>query len=205
MITGDANKSAAKPASSAANSSAASRKSPALSPLSHLTAQSARFIVCEVMIFNPDARKRKYMWDKQERTSFNFQCMLVSTDDPTQYMLGEARGKGMNEIKMNQLKDKFKPGLVFHMSKIAFAENTNQQYNSTPKTEVVSMLNTAWSPVLLSAGKPNIPEPAIPIVASMEIDHEQLFDAMALIQEVSPLANGGTTKQAKLACDVKLS
>ena len=87
----DANSSAAKPANNAANSSGSSRKSQTLSPLSHLTAQSARFIVCEVMIFNPDARKRKYMWDKQERTSFNFQCMLVSTDDPTQYMLGSSR------------------------------------------------------------------------------------------------------------------
>ena len=113
----------------------------------------------------------------------------------------------MNEIKLNQLKDKFKPGLVFHMSKIAFAENTNQQYNSTPKTEVVSMLNTTWSPVLLSAGKPNIPEPAIPIVASMEIEREQLFDAMALVQEVSPLANGGTTKagQARVRCQAILN
>ena len=111
------------------------------------------------MIFNPTARKREYMWQSQKRTGFNFQCMLVSTEDPTQYMLGDAHGKGMNEVKLNQLKDKFKPGLVFHMSKIAFAENTNQQYNSTPKTEVVSMLNTTWSPVLLSAGKPNIAEP----------------------------------------------
>ena len=57
-------------------------------------------------------------------------------------MLGDAHCKGMNEMKLNQLKDKFKPGLVFHMSKVAFADNTNQQYNSTPKTEVVSMLST---------------------------------------------------------------
>ena len=82
-------------------------------------------------------------------------------------MLGFDGGKGMSEMKMNQLKERFKHGLVFHMSKIASAENTNQQYISTPKTEVVSMLSTKWSPVLVSAGKPDMPEPAIPIVASM--------------------------------------
>ena len=209
----DATNSAAKPAMAAAGSSLSAEKpaatgtSPARSPLSHLTAQSARFIVCEVVIFNPIARKREYTWQSQKRTSFNFQCMLVSTADPTQYMLGSAHGKGMNETKLNQLKDKFKPGLVFHMSKIAFAENTNQQYNSTPKTEVVSMLNTTWNPVLVSAGKPNIAEPSIPIVASMGIEHEQTFDAMALIQDVSPVASGGrtTTGQARVRCQAILN
>ena len=126
--TQTANNSAEKPAEASASSTAHS-------PLSHLTAQRGRFIVCAVVIFNPTARKRDYMWQSQKRTSFNFQCTLVSTADPTQYMLGDAHGKGMSEMKLNQLKDKFKPGLVFHMSKVAFADNTNQQYNSTPKTE----------------------------------------------------------------------
>ena len=85
-------------------------------------------------------------------------------------MLGDAHGKGMNETKLKQLKDKFKPGLMFHMSKIEFASNVNRQNNSAPKTEVISMLNTTWSPVLGSVGKPTMPETAIPIVKSMEIE-----------------------------------
>ena len=86
-------------------------------------------------------------------------------------------------MKRNPSKrNSFKFGLVFRRSAVAFAENTNQQYNSTPKTEVLPMLNTAWNPVLVSLGKPNIVEPGIPIVASIGIDHEQLFDAMALVQ-----------------------
>ena len=31
----------------------------------------------------------------------------------------------------------------------------------------VDMLNTTWSAVLVSAGKPEVPEPAIPVAASM--------------------------------------
>ena len=149
------------------------------------------FGLWEVAVFNPNGHKRPYMWDKQRRVAFSFQCMLVSTADPTQYMLGDSHGKGNNETKLNQLKDRFKLGLVFHMSKIVFADNMNQQYNSTPKTEVVSMLSTTWSPVLVSAGKPKIPEPAIPIVQSMGIEREQHFDALALIQDVSASSNGG--------------
>ena len=135
------------------------------SPLSHLTAQSARFGRWEVVIFNPKARTREYLWDGEKRTSYHFQCMLVSTADPTLYVLGDSHGRGMNEATLRTMTGRFKPGLVFHMSKIAFAENTNQQYNSTPKTEVISMLSTTWSPVLTSAAKPKMPEPRIPIVA----------------------------------------
>ena len=61
--------------------------------------------------------------------------------------------------------------------------------------------------MLVSAGKPNIAEPVIPIVASMGIDHEQLFDAMALVQEVSGTMSGGTTKagQTRVRCQVILN
>ena len=177
------------------------------SPLSHLTALSARFIVCEVAVFNPSSQKRNYLYGNQSRTAYHFQCMLVSTEDPTQYMLGDAHGKGMNEAKLNALTNRFKAGLVFRMSKINFADNTNQQYNSTPKTEVVSMVNTTFNPVLVSAAKPIMAEPAIPIVASLGIDHEQLFDAMALVQSVSPTSPGGRTSkgQARVRCQVLLN
>ena len=69
---------------------------PKLSPLSYLTTQSARFGVWEVAIFNPTARAREYMWNQEKRTSYSFQCMLVLTADPTQYVLGDSHGKGMN-------------------------------------------------------------------------------------------------------------
>ena len=177
------------------------------SPLAHLTKSSARFIVCEVMVFHPTARSRKYMYQSQERTSHHFQCLLVSTADPSQYMLGDAHGKGMNETKLKQLEERFKPGLVFHMSKIEFASNVNRQYNSAPKSEVISMLNTTWSPVLVSVGKPNMPEPAIPIVKSMEIEQGQNFDALALVQKVSESLPGGKTftGQQRLRCSVLLN
>ena len=97
------------------------------------------------MVYLPSARTREYTYDTQKRTSHTFQCMLVSTQDPTQYVLGDSHGKGMNAQTIKQMADKFKPGLVFHMGKITLADNTNQQYNSAPKTEVVSMANTTFT------------------------------------------------------------
>ena len=197
----DAASSAQKPA---ASETAQGRK---YSPLSHLTGQSARFGLWEVAIFNPIGRARKYLWGKEQRTSYSFQCMLVSTQDPKQYVLGDSHGQGMNATKLQAMTEKFQPGLVFHMSKVVFAENTKQQYNSAPKTEVVSMLNTTWSPLLVSAGKPKIAEPTIPVAACMGIDRDQSFDALALIQDISDASNGGKTAagQERVRCKITLN
>ena len=71
------------------------------SPLSYLTAQSARFGRWEVLIFNPTARTREYLWEGKKRTTFHFQRMLVSTADPTVYVLGDSHGKGMSAAALN--------------------------------------------------------------------------------------------------------
>ena len=67
----------------------------------------------EVAIFKPEAQSREYLWNKEKRTTHQFQCILVSTDDPTQYLLGNSHGWGVNEAKIKGLADKFSQGLVF--------------------------------------------------------------------------------------------
>ena len=136
---------------------------PTMSPLSHLASQSAAFGLWGLLIFAPDAQEREYIYQKQKRTAYNFRCLLVSTQDPTAYVLGESRGKGMNAQVLKDMSQRFKQGLVFRMTKPSFVSNVKQQYNSAPKSEVVSMLHTTWAPVLSSAGKPTMAEPSIPI------------------------------------------
>ena len=177
-----------------------------LSPLSHLTLMSARFGMFEVAIFKPAAESREYVWQKEKRTSHQFQCMLVSTADPTVYMLADSHGRGVTAATVKALAEKFKPGLVFHMSNVQFAQNVKHQYNSAPKTDVVAMHSTTFSPVLASAAKPIMPEPSIPIAACMSISQEQHFDALALIEHVSEMAPGGTTSagQRRVRCTISL-
>ena len=54
-------------------------------------------------------------------------------------------------------------------------------------------MNTTWSRALISAAKPKMPEPAIPVAASMNIQREQHLDALPLIQDVTEMARGGKT------------
>ena len=56
---------------------------PKMSPLAHLTSQSAAFGLWEVLIFAPEAQVRECIYEKQKRTAYNFRCLLVSTQDPT--------------------------------------------------------------------------------------------------------------------------
>ena len=178
-----------------------------MSPLSHLTSQSAAFGLWEVLIFAPDAQEREYNYQKQKRTAYNFRCLLVSTQDPTAYVLGESRGKGMNAQVLKDMSQKFKQGLVFRMTKPSFVTNVKHQYNSAPKSEVVSMLHTTWTPVLSSAGKPTMAEPSIPIAMCMSINREQLFDVMGIVREVSEVLPGGRTSsgQERLRCTCKIT
>ena len=54
---------------------------PTMSPLAHLTSQSAAFGQWEVLIFSPDAQEREYIYQKKKRTAYNFRCLLVSTQE----------------------------------------------------------------------------------------------------------------------------
>ena len=148
--------SAAKPAESSADNNP--RK---FLPLSHLNAQSARVGLWEVMIHNPKETSHTYLWDGQERKTHGFQCTLVSTQDPRQYILADSHGKGMTESITKALAAKFQPGLVFSMSKVVLYTKVAQ------KSATVCMRQTKFDPVLaISAGKPDVPEPPVPSAAS---------------------------------------
>ena len=177
-----------------------------ISPLAHLTAQSAAIGLWEVLIFAPETTEREYTYQGSKRTSYIFRCLLVSTKDPTQYVLGESRGKGMTPQVLREMVERFKQGLVFQMTKPSFVSNVKQQYNSAPKSEVISMMHTTFTPVLCSAGKPTMPEPSIPISTCMSIDREQLFDVMGIVREVSELLPGGRTSsgQERVRCTCKI-
>ena len=88
-----------------------------MSPLAHLTSQSAAFGLWEVLIFAPEAQEREYMYEGKKRTAYNFRCLLVSTKDSTEYVLGESRGKGMNPAVLKRMSQKFQQRLVFRMTK----------------------------------------------------------------------------------------
>ena len=154
--------SAAKPVGSSADNN--TRK---FLPLSHLNEQSARVGLWEVMIYNPKESSHTYLWEGKERKSHGFQCTLVSTQDPRQYILADSHGKGMTESITKALAAKFQSGLVFSMSKVVLTTNTKRQFNSAPKSATVCMRQTKFDPVLaISAGKPDVPEPPVPSAAS---------------------------------------
>ena len=114
----------------------------------------------------------------------------------------------MTEQITQALLNKLKHGLVFTMSNVRLAENSSRQYNSAPKGEVVCLRQTKFEGVLaVSATKCQyMPEPPVPIAASMNINEEQHFDTLALIQEIGETQPGGQLKdgQSRLRFTVTL-
>ncbi len=154
------------------------------------------------MVWDPKDISRDYLWEGTKRHSNGFRCKFVSVQNPKHYIMGDSHAKGTSAEKVRELVNKFQHGLVFTMSKVVLAENIQRQYNSAPKSEVVCVRRTKFDPVLASAGKPNMPEPPVAIAASMSINNEQHFDALALIQKIGETAPGGTLKdgQQRLRC-----
>ena len=167
-------------------------------PLSHLNAQSARVGSWEVKVWEPKDISRDYLWQGQQRRTHGFQCTLVSTKDPKEYILATSHGKGVTAQMTKAFVDRFKHGLVFAMSKVVLAENSKRQYNSAPKAETVCVRLTRFDPVLLSTDTNfAMPEPFVPIAESMNINTEQHFEALGLIQEISETAPRGQLNDGK--------
>jgi len=185
-----------------AESSAAKPAERTYLPLTHLTAQSAQIGLWQVMVWDPKDISREYIWEGTKRHSNGFQCKFVSLQNPKNYIMGDSRGKGTSAEKVRELVNTFQPGLVFTMSKVVLVESIQRQYNSASKSEVVCVRRTKFDPVLASAGKPKMPEPPVAIAASMSINNEQHFDALALIEKIGETAPGGTLKdgQQRLRC-----
>ena len=47
-----------------------------------------------------------YLWEGKKKTSHGFQCTLMSTQDPSQYILADSHGQGMTEQTTKALLDK---------------------------------------------------------------------------------------------------
>ena len=73
----------------------------------------------------------------------------------------------MNAQTLKPLENKLDPGLVFQMSKVAFAENTKQQYIRVPLTVVASMADATFSTLRIGGEKLSMPAPVILVVISM--------------------------------------
>ena len=176
-------------------------------PLAELNVRSAAFASWEVQVYNAKMRKYTYVWEGKQRQGANFTCMLVSTADPTQYCLGEAKpNKGGDQTPLQQAAAKFKDDLTFTLSKVALFKDAKKQYINTSVEHVIDLRATNASPVLQTASLRHCqPAPPNDVAQAVHITTGQQFDITAFIRSVSAVRAGGALGgQPRVIADCEL-
>ena len=165
---------------------------PALLPLRELNKRSALFGAWTVVVRQARVEEYEYTWQSQKRTGKTFSCVLVSTQDPTEYCMGQMRWSKRDENKFRAVQDKLSDGLAFIMTKVAIVNDAKKQCIHAPIQTVVNLSDTVFSLLLNSKDTEDCyPEPPATIADCANLTNQQFFDVTALVKSVSPLRPAG--------------
>ena len=62
----------------------------------------------------------------------NFSCTFVSSQDPTEYCIGQMRWTKTNDNKFRAVQNKLSDGLAFIMTKLSIVNDAKKQYIHAP-------------------------------------------------------------------------
>ena len=129
---------------------AASAAQPVSLPLRELNKRSGQFGSWAVVVQQAKVDEYEYQWEGKTRTGNNFSCIFVSSQDPSEYCIGQMRWNKKDENKSRSVEQKLTDGLAFSMSHVSFMKDAKKQYIHSPIQTVVSVGDTHFSPLLNS-------------------------------------------------------
>ena len=155
-------------------------------PLRELTKRSGQFGAWFVVVQQAKVDIYEYQYQGQQRNGKAFSCIFVSSDDPTEYCIGQLRWNKNNESKFLAVQKKLCDGFAFIMTKVSISNDAKKQYIHAPIQTVVNVADTTFSPVLHSKDS-NLcyPEPPATIADCVHLTSQQFFDVTALVKTVS--------------------
>ena len=122
----------------------------------------------------------------KKRTGKTFSCVLVSTQDPTEYCMGQMRFAKRNENTFRTIQQKISDGLAFTMTKVSIVGDAKKQYTHTPIQTIVNVGDTRFAPLLNSKDHDKCyPEPSATVAGCSHLSTQQLFDVTALVKTIS--------------------
>ena len=125
---------------------------PALLPLRELNKRSAQFGTWTVVVRQARVEEYEYQWKDQKRSGKTFSCLLVSTQDPSEYCMGQMRFVRKHEPAFRSAQQKITDGLAFTMGKVAIVSDSKKQYTHTPIQTIVNVGDTHLAPLLNNEG-----------------------------------------------------
>ena len=160
-----------------------------------LSKQCSKIGKFQAIVYEPWQDVYTYTWEGQPRTSTTWRSMLVSTEDPKLYCMGEFKLTVKNQAAFSKFIEKHKAGTTIVMSKIAFAEKTETQYIGCSLRICIDMAKRSLTSVVTSPSAVQ-PVPVTTVAETTGIQQYQFFDLTAFVLTCSPLRNGGDDRQA---------
>ena len=184
----------------AATSTTASAAQPApgnFLPLAQLNKASVKIGgEWSVIVFRPIEDTYEYTWQSKPRQGTTFLVTLVSAQDPTQYCQGQVKKNAKNTAKYEQIKKAMEHGRRFVMSKVAFVDDAKLLYVSCPLKIVVDLFSTKMDACVDIPNSVVQPVPEATIAGSANLEGNQFFDVIALVQEVSQVTNHSNNRSS---------
>ena len=90
-------------------------------PLRELNKRSGQFGAWAVVVQQAQVDTYEYKWDDKPRTGKTFSCTFVSSQDPTEYCMGQMRWTKKDEHKFRTIQNKLSGGFAFIMTKVSIA------------------------------------------------------------------------------------
>jgi hypothetical protein len=175
---------------------------PASLPLRELNKRSGQFGSWAVVVQQAQVDTYDYNWKGQTRIGKTFSCVFVSSQDPSEYCMGQMRWTQQDDSKFRSVQNKLSDGLAFNMTKVSIVNDAKKQYIHSPIQTVVNVGDTLFSPLLHSTGnKECYPEPPATIADCSHLTSQQLFDVTALVKNVSKVR---PVKDNRVVFDVEI-
>ena len=123
---------------------------PARLQLKELNTRSAKIGSWEVACFHP--KMDEWSWtDKntqQTKQGAAFRCLLVSLQDPSQYVAAQLTMRSANRDPLEAAEKRFIENTAFLMTSAQFQTNVKQEYMHTPLKCIVQIAGSKFDPLM---------------------------------------------------------
>ena len=170
--------------------------------LNELNQRSAPLASFDVAMFYPRIEDYGYTDKKTKKAKkgATFRCIVVSRENPQQYMVAELAMRAETRAPLEKALEKFKNGLCFRMSQTRLKNGLQQEYLHTPLKLVVDMNGTKFDPLMQSVSgdvTQLTAEPSMTVAHCKTLQSAQRFDLTALVLNVSDSRPGGTDREVR--------
>lgn len=183
-------------------------------PLAFLNPTTAKFAAFDVCTTNGHHEEYEYTWDNAVRKTKVWRTILVSTQDNSQYCLGEVKKeKDRPPNVVDSAKDIYKDGLKFRLNAVELRLRERPEFNNASVKVTVDLHSTKTNKLLQDATV-HTPKPSITCAECVSFQQLQHFDITACIKEVSvprpvsgrrhvrevTLLDGSTDEHGQIVC-----